>query len=136
MRPMVQCTTLSTTSKVDRKASNTLAGRLASRDASSWFAAPAHLRLPAVCVLVVPTKLQNWNIQYPHPQHLGTRVLIRVNTPYYHTPARTAVFPAAVVLMLTIRLQLNPNFDRGFPRSKSLILTNMRITHVRVLSYR
>ena len=28
---------------------------------------------------------------------------------------------------LTIRLQLNPDFDRRFPRSKSLILTDMHM---------
>ena len=36
------------------------------------------------------------------------------------------------IATLTIRLQFNPDFDRGFPRSKSLILvlTNMRMRYV------
>ena len=38
-----------------------------------------------------------------------------------------ASYAETTIATLTIRLKLNPDFDRGFPRSKSLIMTNMRI---------
>ena len=34
---------------------------------------------------------------------------------------------SSTYITVTIRLQLNPDFDRGFPRSEFLMLTNMHM---------